>query len=767
MNLETTIATGLWGLWAAYSGPIQESVIRKLTDTVNLKAKDAAKAAWERVDWKLSAQRYQEKLLEMYGSIQILGKPEPVSLEGVFTDVLMLETPTAFHRYDIKLLRKEPQKLYKNKARKDGLELVKNVSNRRIFVLGKPGAGKTTFLKYLTIQAAKGKLEKIPIFVSLKEWADSSQELMEFLVRQFDICDFPDAGPFVEHLLRKGDALLLFDGLDEVNQEGNQRSAMITRLRDFSNKYSKSQCLVTCRVAATEYTFERFNYVEIADFTDKQVDTFVRKWFRGSRKKRALFNEAFSRVENKGLQELARVPLLLSLLCISFDATLEFPQRRVEIYEEALEALLKKWDTSRSIKRDEIYRGLSLGRKRQMFARIAAQTFQEGKYFLPQAELSKHIVSYLRQLPRVEHGEEIDGDSILKAIEAQHSIFTERAHRIYSFSHLTFQEYFTAKQIASDTTGRALRSLLAIETLTDDRWREVILLTVSLLDDADDFFDIFMASLKNLAKEEPVLVSLLVWVNEITFEHEENTAPLKAYYLYLVFSLILAPALLGPQDTEIHSFGRSYSSSQIIEICSSLAQKLDRLQSLSGIISRDTLKNLKGAHKALATFKCDDVPSIPGFLIEEDSAIALHLTQAFFFVLTITNLRESIDTRKLTNALRSYFLELRKFAIALSSSQTFGEVPKASHVEESIAIACRDLVVPPETAALHAWVKLVENIHAIIEKNALRKNRLTEAQATRLVRFFIATRLFVDCLSMAVVSNRGKIQDRLFLPSKE
>jgi ATPase subunit of ABC transporter with duplicated ATPase domains len=207
MDVQTTVIAGLWGLWATYSKPIQEAVFKKLSESANHKAKEAAQVAWQRVNWNLSANKYQQRLQEMYGAIRILGKPEPVSLEGIFTDVLILETPTAFHRYDIKLLRHQPEHLEKKKARKSGLGLVKDMSNRRIFILGKPGAGKTTFLKYLTVQAAKGEIDKIPIFVSLKEWADSQLELMEFLVRQFDICDFPDPRPFVEHILRKGNVL--------------------------------------------------------------------------------------------------------------------------------------------------------------------------------------------------------------------------------------------------------------------------------------------------------------------------------------------------------------------------------------------------------------------------------------------------------------------------------------------------------------------------------------------------------------------------------
>jgi predicted NACHT family NTPase len=57
---------------------------------------------------------------------------------------------------------------------------------KRLFILGKPGAGKTTFLRYITVQCARENIDKLPIFVGLKEWADSGLDLMAFLATQFD-----------------------------------------------------------------------------------------------------------------------------------------------------------------------------------------------------------------------------------------------------------------------------------------------------------------------------------------------------------------------------------------------------------------------------------------------------------------------------------------------------------------------------------------------------------------------------------------------------
>jgi len=191
--------------------------------------------------------------------------------------------------------------------------------------------------------------------------------------------------------------------------------------------------------------------------------------------------------------------LLLTMLCLAFDELMDFPKNRAELYKEALDALLKKWDSSRGIEREDIYRYLSLKRKEGMLSYISAATFPKGEYFLPQHVLEKYIASYIqnlsdRNLPEMED-KTLDPDStiILKAIEAHHGLFVERARGIYSFSHLTFQEYFTALYLVSTRSG-TLKSIIE-EYFPDNKWREVFLLATGMLMDADEFLEMMQHQL--------------------------------------------------------------------------------------------------------------------------------------------------------------------------------------------------------------------------------------------------------------------------------
>ena len=556
----------------------------KYGETVTNKAAGAVKEKWNKFKWRSAAEAYRAKIKKLYGTMQIMGMAEPVSLDDIFTDAYMLDKPTAFHRFDIKRLKQlsaDPDAPPPNAERINGLRLVVEKESRlvkesegksksileqvkgvfagageflsiinpkvdesfsvieqarNLFILGKPGAGKTTFLKYIALKAAEQIVDKVPIFVSLKHWADSGLELMPFIAERFEICDFPDAQPFVEELLKSGNAIVLFDGLDEVNQESGQRDKQTRAMNNFVEKYDRTQCLVTCRIAASNYSFHPFTYVEIADFTKKQVQTFVSNWFRREGEKdedtcKKFFVE-FARDDNKGLRELARTPLLLTLLCLSFNETLTFPQRRVEIYEEALDALLKKWDASKRLKRDEVYRKLSLGHKENMLAHVAAETFERNEYFIPQPELERFIANYVRNIPPHDTNDVIDAEAILKAIEVQHGIFVERARKVYSFSHMTFQEYFTAKYIISDATKAALTNLVRKHG-TDERWHEVFLLTVSLLPDATQFMNAFRRSVDEFLDRDETLGALLAWADKRSASINLDPPVVRPYYLYI------------------------------------------------------------------------------------------------------------------------------------------------------------------------------------------------------------------------------------------
>ena len=510
----TTPSSAAW-LWDKFGSQIVTSAVQGL---------------WQGFRWIEAANNYCDNLYERYKTIQIFGQPEPVSLEGIFTHVRLLDEPTAFQRYDFETLQAaaENNPFILHHATRQSIEtvelaqLINLPEANRLFILGKPGAGKSTLLQYLVLQATKGKLDKLPILVNLREWYDIGdyQRLLDFIALQFDICRFPEARPVVDYLLRHVNTLVLFDGLDEIPQAGKEinRDKATIALQNLAEKYPRAQILITCRVAASHYTFRGFKYVEVADFNLGQMHAFVRKWFREDKDLAKQFWQEFVREESDGLRELGRVPLLLALLCLGYSKTRTFPRRHVELYEEALDALLQQWDESRNIQREEIYQTLSLDLKHQLLAKLAATYFQEGQYFFKEDDIAARIVTYLDNISTAPSDQrsdkytadskflDLNGSRILRAIETQHGVLVERARHIHTFAHLTFQEYYTARYVVENVTKGTIQRLMT--HIDDDRWREVFLLVASLLPQADCFFEEFQQALDKLVQHNKQVLDL-------------------------------------------------------------------------------------------------------------------------------------------------------------------------------------------------------------------------------------------------------------------
>jgi len=126
----------------------------------------------------------------------------------------------------------EPQPILNLLRRNDGL-----------IVLGDPGSGKTTFLKYLALMLATGADEslglkvRLPVLIPLSAYANALAKrdvrLDDFIARYFhDLgADLPIAS-MLEEALKQGGALVLLDGLDEV-KDVSLRRTVAERVADF------------------------------------------------------------------------------------------------------------------------------------------------------------------------------------------------------------------------------------------------------------------------------------------------------------------------------------------------------------------------------------------------------------------------------------------------------------------------------------------------------------------------------------------------------
>ena len=106
----------------------------------------------------------------------------------------------------------------------------------------------------------------------------------------------------------------------------------------------------------------------------------------------------------------------------------------------------------------------------------------------------------------------------------------ERAKGIYSFSHLTFHEYFAAREIVANSAWESL-----VENITERRWREVFLLAAGMIRKADDLVWMMKIQIDKLLAQDQKIQQFLVWINEKSSSVETTYKPAAVRASYFMF----------------------------------------------------------------------------------------------------------------------------------------------------------------------------------------------------------------------------------------
>jgi hypothetical protein len=255
----------------------------------------------------------------------------------------------------------------------------------------------------------------------------------------------------LQYGLRSGTFTLILDGFDEVKSDF--RDCIEKEILGISQTYPSCALLVSARPSSIFDSWTDFFCAEVAPLSSKAVSTLIKKLdFDLSVKQKFLDRVSDLYLSHK---EFLSNPLLATMMLLTFDQYAEIPSKIHIFYEQAFQTLFNKHDALKSAFVRQSYSHLSIDDFRRYFSAFAFATYLDQVFSFDQNLLYTYVV-------KAKLLESIKVDEILYIKDLLESVcLLVKDGGVISFSHRSFQEYFSALYLTT-ANGVGIKELVTL-----------------------------------------------------------------------------------------------------------------------------------------------------------------------------------------------------------------------------------------------------------------------------------------------------------------
>lgn len=307
---------------------------------------------------------------------------------------------------------------------------------KRVFFSASAGSGKSMLMRYLYLRFLETQTDRLPVFIELRELNEHRKRSLQEHIRA-RIADYIEG--FSEHQLKyaleTGRMILFLDGLDEVDHD--QRRKRELQINELVNRYKSLWTFVSCRPAETFANWQAFHAFELKPLSKSQVERLVHNIPYDESAK-----ETFRRKLADGLYEsheqFLTNPLLTIMMLVTLEQFAEVPAKIHLFYEYAFEALFGRHDATKAGFQRKRHTTLAMDDFKHLFAYFCMITYAKQA----RAFSADRTLDFIQQAIT---SSQIQTDKELFKLDLTESTcMLVRDGLDYTFSHRSFQEYFTA-----------------------------------------------------------------------------------------------------------------------------------------------------------------------------------------------------------------------------------------------------------------------------------------------------------------------------------
>jgi hypothetical protein len=365
--------------------------------------------------------------------------------------------------------------------------------NRQVVVVGDPGSGKTSLLRYLALKWAKEDCGSLPLLVELKEYVKDRRGILEYCQHGRGV--FPLSATELRKYLLDSQAAFYLDGLDEIF-DSSTRQGVIEEIVVLSAAFPQARIVVTSRKVGYEPEQLRnanFLHATLEEFSLPQMFDFVRQWHTIAErddKERDLMQKRLERAlsESTAVRELAGNPLLLTMMAI-LNRNQELPRNRVALYREASRVLLDDWDARKALPVGEFDR-----EDKESLLRELAGDMQQAEgglagNLIEQSRLRIKVQTFLEEQGHSVRDSRTKAKLLLNQLTERNFILAYAGADRFSFVHRTFLEYYCAAwfvdrfQKKQDLSLNELKENVFGRHWKDEKWHEVLRLIAGMVEE--------------------------------------------------------------------------------------------------------------------------------------------------------------------------------------------------------------------------------------------------------------------------------------------